>query len=209
MRVMPIDDFLELNEDSGNSASSDRTYDWAKLIREGRAARLAADGGAWRIGALAAMVERRYASGALKRFADEIGESLASVRRFRWVAGIYDERTRARFTGLSFSHFQAVAALPDRLTWLERAQRGRWSVDRLATTARASSKTPVAKHVAMSAPIASATKRIVALNKVDERTLARAARAGLADAVEELMTELERLRARLQRAQKRSMRIAH
>src|SRR5439155_12047174 len=143
MRVMPIDDFLELTEGSGSDSS---VYDWARLIKEGRAARGAADGGAWRIGDLAALVERRYASGALKRFAEEICESLGTVRRLRWVAGAYDEAARARYT-LSFSHFQAVASFPDRATWLERAQRGGWSVERLVTTARGANATPQPPHV--------------------------------------------------------------
>src|SRR5260221_12442643 len=117
MRVMPIDDFLELTEGSGSDA---RSYDWARLIKEGQAARKATDGGAWRIGDLAALVEHRYASGALKRFAEEIGESLGSVRRFRWGPGAYDQSARERFS-LSFSHFQAAASFDDRTTWLERA----------------------------------------------------------------------------------------
>ena len=39
MRVMQIDDFLELTQSSGSDAHS---YDWARLIKEGRAARTAA-----------------------------------------------------------------------------------------------------------------------------------------------------------------------
>jgi hypothetical protein len=207
MRVMPIDDFLEMTGEGSEELGS-RSYDWARLIREGRAARQASDGGTWRIGLLAAMVERRYASGALKRFADEIGESLSSVRRFRWVAGAYDERARARFSDLSFSHFQAVASLSDRLTWLERSQRGRWSVDRLATTARATDRTPPAAHETLRSQIDAAAKKLAVLADTDERTLGRAARAGLADAVEELASQVERLRARLRGVQKRSIKLA-
>ena len=201
MRVMQIDDFLELTEGSGSDA---RSYDWARLVKEGRAARKAADGGSWRIGDLAALVEHRYASGALKRFADEIGESLGSVRRFRWVAGAYDETMRQRFS-LSFSHFQAVASLDDRTTWLERAQRGGWSVDRLATTARGANASPPAPHVAKSSLLRAG---VSSLNEADDRLLAKAVRAGLADAVEELATQVERLTARLHKSQRRSMSIA-
>jgi hypothetical protein len=207
MRVMPIDDFLELAGESAEEVGA-RNYDWARLVREGRAARQAADGGAWRIGLLAGMVERRYASGALKRFADEIGESLGSVRRFRWVAGAFDERARARFSDLSFSHFQAVASLPDRLTWLERAQRGRWSVDRLATTSRSTGRDPTAPYEALCAHVTAASKRISTLMSSDERTFAKAARNGLADAVEELADQVEKLRARLRVTQKRSIKLA-
>jgi hypothetical protein len=204
MRVMPIDDFLELTESSGSDAHA---YDWARLIKEGRAARAAADGGSWRIGDLAALVEHRYASGALKRFAEEIGESLGTVRRLRWVAGAYDPSTRTRFS-LSFSHFQVVASFPDRATWLERAQRGGWSVDRLSTTARGTNATPQPPHVALRTSVEAASKKISSLNEADPRILAKAVRAGLADAVEELATQVERLRARLRTTQKRSMKLA-
>jgi len=204
MRVMQIDDFLELTEGSGSDA---RSYDWARLVKEGRAARKAADGGSWRIGDLAALVEHRYASGALRRFAEEIGESLGSVRRFRWVAGVYDESARQRFS-LSFSHFQAVASLDDRTTWLERAQRGGWSVDRLSTTARGANTSPPAPHVAYKASVEALAKKVSSLNEADDRLLAKAVRAGLADAVEELAEQVERLRARLRKAQRRSMSIA-
>jgi hypothetical protein len=209
MRVMPIDDFLSQSE-QGDAAGLPEThaYDWARMVREGRTARQAADGGAWRIGQLAALVERRYRSGALKRFAEEIGESAGTVRRYRWVAAAYDERARARFADLSFSHFQAVAGLPQRLTWLERAQRGRWSVDRLVRTVRADTRPGTAQHLRMRAPVDAAAKRIGALADADDRVLARAARAGLAEAVEELAAQLERLRARLRAAQKRSMKLA-
>jgi hypothetical protein len=204
MRVMPIDDFLELTESSGSDA---RAYDWSRLIKEGLAARKAADGGAWRIGDLAALVEHRYASGALKRFAEEIGESLGTVRRLRWVAGAYDDSARSRFS-LSFSHFQAVASLPDRATWLERAQRGGWSVDRLSTTARGVNATPQPPHVALRTSVEAASKKISSLNEADDRILAKAVRAGLADAVEELAGQVERLRARLRTTQRRSMKLA-
>ena len=204
MRVMQIDDFLELTEGSGSDA---RSYDWARLVKEGRAARKAADGGAWRIGDLAALVEHRYASGALKRFAEEIGESLGSVRRFRWVAGAYDESQRQRFS-LSFSHFQAVASFSDRTTWLERAQRGAWSVDRLATTARGANSTPQPPHIAYKSSVEAVAKKVSSLNEADDRLLAKAVRAGLADVVEELAEQVERLRARLAKAQRRSMSVA-
>jgi hypothetical protein len=204
MRVMQIDDFLELTEGSGSGA---RAYDWARLVKEGKAARKAADGGAWRIGDLAGLVEHRYASGALKRFAEEIGESLGTVRRFRWVAAAYDEATRLRFS-LSFSHFQAVASFDDRQTWLERAQRGAWSVDRLTTTARGANADPEPPHLAYKSSVEAVAKKISSLNEADDRLLAKAVRAGLGDAVEELTAQVERLRARLRKAQRRSMSVA-
>jgi len=181
MRAIPIDRFLE-SDDSFPSAG--QVYDWKRLVSEGKAARKAADGGSWRIGDLASMVERRYRSGALKRFAEEIGESVGSVRRFRWVAECYDATARRRFPDLSFSHFQAVARLDDRLTWLERARHGLWSVDRLVHESRAP-HTP-GPDVRLRRPIESASKQIARLLEADERELAKAARAGLTDAVDEL-----------------------
>ena len=114
---------------------------------------------------------------------------------------------RQRFS-LSFSHFQAVASLDDRTTWLERAQRGGWSVDRLATTARGANASPPAPHVAYKASVEAVAKKVSSLNEADDRLLAKAVRAGLADAVEELATQVERLTARLHKAQRRSMSIA-
>jgi hypothetical protein len=201
MRVMQIDDFLEMSEGGGSQG-----YDWARLIREGKAARRAADGGAWRIGDLASMVERRYASGALKRFAEEIGESLGTVRRCRWVAESYDQSARDRYS-LSFSHFQAVASLPDRATWLERAQRGAWSVDRLTSSARGNADRP-APHVALRASIETTSKKVAALAETEDRVFNKAVRAGLADAIDDLANQVERLRARLRKSQRRSMSVA-
>src|SRR5207237_136630 len=83
-------------------------------------------------------------------------------------------------------HFQAVASLDDSTTWLERAQRGGWSVDRLASTARGANTSPPAPHVAFKASVEAVAKKVSSLNEADDRLLARAVRAGLADAVEEL-----------------------
>jgi hypothetical protein len=198
MRAIPIDNFLE-------HEPSLKNYDWTKLISEARAARAAADGGMWRIGQLAAMVERKYASGALKRFANEIGESLGSVRRFRWVAAAYSPETRARFPELSFSHFQAVAGLNDRLVWLERARRGTWSVDRLVHESRV--RDPKSAQTQYRRPIEAASRQITRLiERVDDRGLAKAARGGLLDALDELEAQLHTLRARVERARARAAR---
>lgn len=200
MRAIPIDDFLE------NDGSLPANVGWTQLVTEARAARDAADGGMWRIGQLAAMVERKYASRALKRFADEIGESLGTVRRFRWVAGAYSPETRARFPELSFSHFQAVAGLDDRILWLERSRRGGWSVDRLVNESRA--RDPKAAETQYRRPLQAATRSISRLiERVDDRTLARAARkGGLIQAIDELDEQLRSLRARVLRAQQRASR---
>lgn len=202
MRTIPIDRFLD-GEDGARTGSA-VPNDWHALVAQGRAARAASDGGFWRIGQLALLVERRYRSGALKRFAEEIGDSLGSVRRFRWVAGAYDDTARARFADLSFSHFQAVAGLADRLIWLERAQRGAWSVDRLFTHARADGATPLTPDVKLRKPIESAARSLSRLiESADDRELARAARAGLTDMVDELAEQVDALRARIRTAQAR------
>jgi len=205
MRAIPIDDFLEGTEARRTPAAippvtplDGKTYDWNRIVSEGRAARAAADGGAWHIGRLALLVEKRYRSGALQRFAEEIGESYGTVRRFRWVAAAYDPNARLRFSGLSFSHFQAVASLPDRLTWLQRAYRSGWSVDRLVGESRRGSKVRVTSDTRLRKPIEAAAKRIARLaGEVDVRRLDPDARATIQAAIDDLAEQLEVLRARL------------
>jgi hypothetical protein len=205
MRTIPIDHFLDSDEGAHGAGKS--MVDWRRLVADGRAARAAADGGSWRIGDLALLVERRYATGALKRFAQEIGESHGSVRRFRWVAGAYDAAARARFADLSFSHFQTVASLDDRMLWLERASRGSWSVDRLTDQSRfGAGKTGDDRLVRPVATAARSLERLI--ENADDREFARAARAGLAEAVDELAGQIERLRARLRRADRRRRRAS-
>lgn len=205
MRVMQIDEFLEDHDERRTPAVvpttspiDGRSYDWSRIVSEGKAARAAADGGAWHIGTLALLVEKRYRSGALQRFADEIGESYGTVRRFRWVTGAYDPSARLRYAGLSFSHFQAVASLPDRLGWLQRAYRGGWSVDRLVTESRKRSASKVASEAMLRKPIESATKRLARLaEELDAAALDPDARRAIEDAITGLAEQLESLRARL------------
>jgi len=206
VRAIPIDSFFEdLDEQrrSGSPATAS-TLDWARLVAEGRAARATADGGRWRIGAIAQLVERRYASGALQRFADEIGESYSTVRRYRWVAKAYEPNSRARYSTLSFSHFQAVAGLPDKLVWLERAERGTWSVDRLARESHAvSGKDSPAADTALErlrSSIEVIRRLISPATLADDVTIADAGKEWLADALDELAEEIGRLRERVHRA---------
>ncbi|MFA5890494.1 MAG: hypothetical protein WDA27_06035 [Actinomycetota bacterium] len=204
MRPVPIDEVFQQVSGEGTAV---RSPDWHRIVSEGRVARAAADGGHWRIGELAMLVERRYRAGTLKRFAEEIGESLGTVRRLRWVAAAYDGEARALFPQLSLSHFQVVAALPDRLIWLERAQRGSWSVDRLTVEARTANAQPLAVDLRMRRPVESALRSIARLtNSADDRALSRAARAGLSESVDELAREVERLRARIEKAERRRRR---
>jgi hypothetical protein len=173
---------------------------WGRLVAEGRAARAQADGGRWRIGHLADTVERRYRSGALQRFAEDIGESYGTVRRYRWVVARYEPGIRFRFPGLSFSHFQAVAGVPARVSWLERATLGAWSVDRLTRESRAGDGQAAAVPAArLRGPIGGATRSLAALESMDDATLAGAAREWLGDALDELGEAVESLQARLRR----------
>ena len=204
VRAIPIDSFFEDLDEQRRSGSgvTAGSFDWARLITEGRNARATADGGRWKIGHLALLVEKRYASGALQRFAEEIGESYASVRRYRWVAKSYDPDTRTRFSALSFSHFQAVAGLPDKLVWLARAERGSWSVDRLTRETRTSEENH-SREVALDrlrTSIVAMRRTIAPASLLDDVALADAGRTWLAETLDELSEEIGRLRERVHRA---------
>src|SRR2546427_12820259 len=93
------------------TAEDPRGPNWGRLVAEGRAARGAADAGRWRIGHLASLVVKQYGAGSVQAFAEDIGESYSTVRRYRWVYKSYEPSARFRFQQLSFSHFQAVAGL--------------------------------------------------------------------------------------------------
>lgn len=208
VRAIPIDDFFEDLEERGGAGTAS-AYDWRRIVAEGRAARGAMDGGMWRIGLLALLVERRYASGALQRFADDIGESYGTVRRYRWVAKSYDPNARTRFADLSFSHFQAVAGLPDKLAWLERAERGSWSVDRLARESRAASAAKPAKRAEDPLPglrrsFEGVRRWMEPASLLDDVALAEAGRDWLADELAALAESLGRLRERVTRATTRA-----
>jgi hypothetical protein len=161
------------------------------------------DKGRWRIGSLALLVEKRYGARSLQAFAEEIGESYPTVRRYRWVVKRYDPTVRFRFAGLSFSHFQAVAGLPDRVAWLERAERGCWSVDRLIKQTRGLGVS--GDNVSIARPdlgrlrtsIEAAARSIAELSSLGDKVIARAGDEWLTSALSELATELERLRKRL------------
>ena len=177
--------------------------DWGRIVAEGRAARQAVDKGRWRIGSLALLVEKRYGARSLQAFADEIGESYSTVRRYRWVVKRYDPTVRFRFAGLSFSHFQAVAGLPDGVAWLERAERGCWSVDRLIKQTRSlgasggNGSAPRPDLARLRTSIEGAARSIAQLSSLDDAAIARAEDEWLTVALSDLAAELERLRKRL------------
>jgi len=178
--------------------------DWGRIVAEGRAARAAADGGFWRIGHLALLVEKRYRSGSLQRFADDIGESYATVRRYRWVVKRYGVGVRFRYPLLSFSHFQAVAGLPDRMAWLERAAKGCWSVDRLVRESRAvEADSPASAGASLARArqcIGQLRRCLDELFSLDEPMVVRAGDEWLNDALAAAVAEIERLRGRIRTA---------
>jgi hypothetical protein len=208
MRAIPIDSFFEDLEGKRVPAPAEAvnatSFDWGRIVAEGRAARAAADGGRWRIGTLALLVESRYASGALQRFAEAIGESYGTVRRYRWVTKAYDADVRLRLPSLSFSHFQAVAGHPERLTWLQRASRGNWSVDRLTRESRATSPAKPARSAAqldrLRSSIGGLRRSLPSAAKLNDAAIAAAGKDWLVEALEDLSRDLEALRERVRRA---------
>jgi hypothetical protein len=212
MRAIGIDSFLEALEESRTPGAlmgvpSPTAYDWGRLVAEGKAARAAADGGKWRIGQLAMLVERKYRSRSLQRFATDIGECYATVRRYRWVVSRYDSGIRFRFPGLSFSHFQAVASLPDRVAWLGKAEKCLWSVDRLVRETRNASPAVVTTAAAIERArpqIAGLATTLAKLAAMDDETLAAAAESWLAETLDRVDAEALRLRKRIDAARTRS-----
>ncbi len=210
MRAIPIDNFFEGFEGkralASEEAVNEASFDWGRIVAEGRAARAAADGASWRIGHLALLVERRYASGALQKFAEAIGEAYGTVRRYRWVAKAYDVDIRLRLPSLSFSHFQAVAGLPDRLSWLQRASRGSWSVDRLTRESRpgVAGARPVRSQArdlgSLRTSIDGLRRSISSASSLDDTAIAGEGKAWLVEALDDLLVEVEQLRERVRRA---------
>ncbi|MHB8511823.1 MAG: hypothetical protein ACYDCC_06535 [Actinomycetota bacterium] len=202
MRAVPIDDYLEAFEEGRTPEAPPlerHTGDhWGRIVEEARRARIAADGGRWKIGQLASQVEKRYGSSSIQRFAEEIGESYSTVRRYRWVAESYDSNVRFKYPSLSFSHFQAVARLHDRDAWLMRAERGGWSVDRLAKAAHDGPQARTPDECAqLDACIDSMRRQLNTLSSIEAASLTPAARARAAQALVELALQIKTLQRRL------------
>ena len=190
------------NRSSNGSRKTPAALNWGRLVAEGRAARSGADAGRWRIGHLATLVAKEYGARSLQNFADDIGESYSTVRRYRWVAARYEPTVRFRFQQLSFSHFQAVAGLPDREKWLARAENGCWSVDELTRQSRpaaerARSSTSAAPPKADARTVLTdARKQLRRIRTLGDAELAKAS-TWLEPALDDLMTELDRVRTRM------------
>jgi len=83
---------------------------WDELVAEGR---LAIDGFQWRLGDLAAEVEKSYSESSLAAYAVEIGVNFATLESYRTIAAAYPQKSRR--LDFSWSVHQALAAQPDRL----------------------------------------------------------------------------------------------
>jgi hypothetical protein len=182
--------------------ASSRGPNWGRLVAEGRAARSSADAGRWRIGHLASLVAKQYGSRSLQAFADDIGETYSTVRRYRWVFTRYEPTVRFGYQQLSFSHFQAVAGLPDRTKWLGRADSGCWSVDELVRQSRIGSPSAPSKSSAraaaldLRAPIRQARTHLKGLAHLDDADLRKAA-TWLEPLLDDLAADIDRLRGRI------------
>jgi hypothetical protein len=196
---------IDVPKHRGNGTSKKGTpaaLNWGRLVAEGRAARSGADAGRWRIGHLATLVAKQYGARSLQNFADDIGESYSTVRRYRWVATRYEPTVRFRFQQLSFSHFQAVAGLPDREKWLARAEHGCWSVDELVRQSRPSAEPARAskgsdRQAEARAVVSDARAQLRRIRSLGDAEIAKAS-SWLEPLLDDLTAEIDRVRNRVQ-----------
>ena len=193
----------ELSKDRRNARvkGDPRGPNWGRLVAEGRQARGAADAGRWRIGHLASLVAKQYGSRSLQQFAEDIGETYSTVRRYRWVYKAYDPSIRFRFQQLSFSHFQVVAGLPNRVKWLGRAESGCWSVDQLAIESRGG-EAPAKPTSRQGHTIREADAELRRLAEFDDARIEKASR-WLEPLLDDLAVSIEAVRSRLRGAKAR------
>ena len=156
-----------------------RGPNWGRLVAEGRQARGAADAGRWRIGHLASLVAKQYGSGSLQQFADDIGETYSTVRRYRWVYKAY----------------------PDRVKWLGRAESGCWSVDQLGTEARGGVATPSKPRERRGARIRDAHEELRRYADLDDAEFAKASK-WLEPLLDDLTESIDAVRGRLRKARR-------
>jgi hypothetical protein len=175
-----------------------RGPNWGRLVAEGRQARGAADAGRWRIGHLARLVVKQYGARSVQQFAEDIGETYATVRRYRWVYKSYDPSVRFRYQQLSFSHFQAVAGLPDRAKWLARAEHGCWSVDQLTSESRGIATSASGPRDRQDAAIRRAGDELRRVADLDDAAIAKASR-WLDPLLDDLTDSIQLVRRRLRK----------
>jgi hypothetical protein len=76
-----------------------------------------------RRGDIARALKPVYGEHTLEKFAESVNIEYETLKLYKWVAEQYDLVQRR--TNLSFSHHQFVAARPDRLNWLKKAEEGK------------------------------------------------------------------------------------
>lgn len=86
----------------------------------------------WWWGDLANAREKSY--GSLKVLAEKYGKRMGSIAECQRVSKAYE--VSMRIESLSFNHHQIAAALPDRMTWLRRAEKEGWTTAELAKQIR-------------------------------------------------------------------------
>lgn len=144
--------------------------DWEDAVNEGIEARKQGDAARWTLGDLAGGVEKAYGEAKLKHYADSIGISYGTLRRYRWVAQAFAGADKSsvdksvRRQTLSFSHHEAVAGRENRVNWLVRAEAEGWNVSRLRGEVAASDRRPTGderrgEHAALTAEIIEAIAR--------------------------------------------------
>jgi hypothetical protein len=88
----------------------------------------------WQRGDIALALKPAYGEQTLAKFAETVGVEYKQLLQYRWVASEYESSVR---TELSWTHHERVAARPDRLEWLKKAEAGKWSVHKMLTEAKA------------------------------------------------------------------------
>lgn len=118
-----LEEAVELYEiDTNPENFEELVFEYKKLLRQDKE-------NSWARADLAAVAGQTY--GKLKLLAEETGDSHAYLRQLSYVSSQYDRSMRRQFDSLTFSHFRAVAHLPERYLWLQRAQTDGWTVDKL------------------------------------------------------------------------------
>lgn len=95
---------------------------WDSLVAEGKAAARSQ----WTLGDLAREVETSYGGGELERYAEEIGVAYQQLANYASISRAYELSVRTE--NLTWTHHERIASRPDRLAWLDLAEKGKWSV---------------------------------------------------------------------------------
>ena len=112
--------------------------DWQELVEAGLVARVSKDDSQWELGDLASEVQKDYGKDKLGEYAEDVNMEKQTMKVYRYVATSYEKVIRITFSQLSFLHFQVVAALDDRESWLQLALDNNWTVEKLREEIRKS-----------------------------------------------------------------------